>query len=51
MIDRRPGLAIRCQGAADVMLAVELARKHGLSLRCAAAATTSLAARYATAAC
>ena len=30
MIDRRPGLAIRCQGAADVMLAVELARKHGL---------------------
>jgi FAD/FMN-containing dehydrogenase len=30
MIDRRPGLVIRCQGAADVMLAVELARKHQL---------------------
>ncbi len=30
MIDRRPGLAIRCQGAADVMRAVELARTHGL---------------------
>ena len=30
MIDRRPGLAIRCQGAADVMLAVDLARKHEL---------------------
>ncbi len=30
MIDRRPGLAIRCQGAADVMQAVDLARKHGL---------------------
>ena len=30
MIDRRPGLVIRCQGAADVMLAVELARKHEL---------------------
>ena len=30
MIDRRPGLVIRCQGAADVMLAVALARKHEL---------------------
>ncbi len=30
MIDRRPGLAIRCQGAADVMQAVGLARKYGL---------------------
>jgi FAD/FMN-containing dehydrogenase len=30
MIDRRPGLAVRCQGAADVMRAVELAQKHGL---------------------
>ena len=30
MIDRRPGLAIRCQGASDVMRAVELAQKHGL---------------------
>ena len=32
MIDRKPGLVIRCQGAADVMLAVDLARKHGLVL-------------------
>jgi FAD/FMN-containing dehydrogenase len=30
MIDRRPGLVVRCQGAADVMRAVELARKHNL---------------------
>src|SRR4051794_10094555 len=30
MIDRRPGLVIRCQGAADVVLAVQLAQKHGL---------------------
>jgi FAD/FMN-containing dehydrogenase len=30
MIDRRPGLAIRCQGASDVLQAVALARKHGL---------------------
>lgn len=30
MIDRKPGLAIRCAGAADVMRAVELARKHRL---------------------
>ena len=32
MIDRRPGLAIRCLGAADVMLAVKLARDEGLLL-------------------
>ena len=30
MIDRRPGLVVRCQGAADVMQAVDLARKHNL---------------------
>src|SRR5437667_6535823 len=30
MIDRRPGLVIRCQGAADVMRSVELAQKYGL---------------------
>jgi FAD/FMN-containing dehydrogenase len=30
MIDRRPGLVVRCQGAADVMHAVALARKHNL---------------------
>jgi FAD/FMN-containing dehydrogenase len=30
MIDRRPGLTIRCQGAADVMRAVDLAGKQGL---------------------
>ncbi len=30
MIDRKPGLAIRCQGAADVMQAVALAKKHNL---------------------
>jgi FAD/FMN-containing dehydrogenase len=32
MIDRRPGLVVRCEGAADVMHAVELAQKHGLVL-------------------
>jgi FAD/FMN-containing dehydrogenase len=32
MIDRRPGLVIRCLGAADVMLAVTLAREEGLLL-------------------
>jgi FAD/FMN-containing dehydrogenase len=32
MIDRKPGLAIRCQGAADVMRAVELARKYRLMI-------------------
>jgi FAD/FMN-containing dehydrogenase len=30
MIDRKPALAIRCAGAADVMRAVELAQKHRL---------------------
>ncbi len=30
MIDRKPALAIRCAGAADVMRALELARKHRL---------------------
>src|SRR5690349_15030091 len=32
MIDRRPGLIVRCLGAADVMLAVQLARAEGLLL-------------------
>src|SRR4051794_10299360 len=32
MIDRRPGLVVRCEGAADVMHALELAQKHGLLL-------------------
>jgi len=32
MIDRRPGLAIRCKNAADVVLAVKLARKYGLTV-------------------
>jgi len=30
MIDRRPGLIVRCRGAADVARAVDLARDHGL---------------------
>lgn len=30
MIDRRPGLIVRCAGAADVMRAVRFARDHGL---------------------
>jgi FAD/FMN-containing dehydrogenase len=30
MIDRRPGLILRCAGAADVMNAVRFARDHGL---------------------
>jgi FAD/FMN-containing dehydrogenase len=32
MIDRRPGLVVRCLGAADVMLAVQLAHTEGLLL-------------------
>ena len=32
MIDRRPGLVVRCLGAADVMLAVRFARDEGLLL-------------------
>ena len=32
MIDRRPGLVVRCLGAADVMLAVRLARAEELLL-------------------
>jgi FAD/FMN-containing dehydrogenase len=32
MIDRRPGLVVRCLGAADIMLAVQLARAEGLLL-------------------
>ncbi len=30
MIDRRPGLIVRCQGAADVLQCVRLARRHRL---------------------
>ena len=32
MIDRRPGLAIRCESSTDVVLAVNLARKYGLNV-------------------
>lgn len=32
MIDRRPGLVLRCAGAADVMQGVRLAREHDLLL-------------------
>ncbi len=32
MIDRRPGLILRCAGAADVLQGVRLARAHGLLL-------------------
>ncbi len=32
MIDRQPGLVIRCAGAADVMQSVQLAREHKLLL-------------------
>ncbi len=32
MIDRRPGMIVRCLGVADVMLAVNLARDHNLLL-------------------
>jgi FAD/FMN-containing dehydrogenase len=32
MIDRRPGLAVRCAGAADVVRAIRFAREHGLLL-------------------
>ena len=32
LIDRRPGLIVRCSGAADVIEAVNLARTHGLLL-------------------
>ena len=36
MIDRRPGLIVRCAGVADVIAAVNLARSHNLlvSVRC-----------------
>jgi FAD/FMN-containing dehydrogenase len=30
MVDRSPGVIIRCQGAADVMHAIDLARRHDL---------------------
>ena len=32
MIDRRPGVVVRCRGAADVMHAVDFARDHGMSI-------------------
>ena len=32
MIDRRPGLVVRCQEAGDVQRAVDLAREHNLVL-------------------
>ena len=32
MIDRRPGLIARCAGAADVIAAVEFARRHGTTV-------------------
>jgi FAD/FMN-containing dehydrogenase len=32
LIDRRPALIARCQGVADVIAAVELAREHGFEL-------------------
>jgi FAD/FMN-containing dehydrogenase len=31
LIDRKPGLIVRCTGAADVMACVNLAREHGLT--------------------
>ena len=36
MVDRRPGLILRCTAAADVVAAVNVAREHGLppSVRC-----------------
>ena len=40
LIDKRPALIARCRGVADVVDAVELARKLGLESRFAAAATT-----------
>src|SRR5271157_4639846 len=30
MIDRRPGIIVRCHGAADVIAAINFARTHGL---------------------
>jgi hypothetical protein len=32
MIDKRPGLIVRCQGATDVILCVNFAREHGILL-------------------
>ena len=51
MIDRRPGLIVRCAGAADVMQRGRTSpASTSFSSRCAAAATTSPATRCATAA-
>ena len=41
MIDRRPAVIVRCTGAADVMAAVNAARKDDLLLSVKVAAITS----------
>ncbi|HEY7446355.1 MAG TPA: hypothetical protein VH701_28290, partial [Vicinamibacterales bacterium] len=32
MIDRRPGLVVRCRGTSDVVAAVGFAREHGIAV-------------------
>jgi hypothetical protein len=48
MVDRRPGLVVRCLGAADVINAVKLAHDESCSSRCAGVATTLPATRSVT---
>ena len=51
MHDIRPGLMARCTGAADVISAVNFARKTTFWSRCAAVVTASLARHCAKAGC
>ena len=47
MIDRKPGLILRCRGAADVIRAVRFARDNELLVAVRGVVTTSPAARSA----
>ena len=49
MIDRRPGLIVRCAGTADVLTCVRFARDHRLLTSIRGAGTTSPATPCATA--
>ena len=49
MVDKRPGLIVRCAGVADVIAAVTFARDHDLLVAVRGGATTCRATRSATA--